>query len=42
MKRLTHLLLVVLTALALSACAAATNPGLDHGTAPIGAVSEGP
>lgn len=41
MKRLSNLLLVVLVALTLSACAAATNPVLDHG-APIGATTDGP
>jgi hypothetical protein len=41
MKRLINYLLVVLVALALSACAAATNPVLDYG-APIGAESAGP
>ena len=41
MKRLANLLLVVLVALTLSACAAATNPVLDHGT-PVGAESYGP
>lgn len=41
MKRLINLLLVVLAALTLSACAAATTPMLDHG-APIGAYSDGP
>lgn len=41
MKRLTNLLLVVVTALTLAACAAATNPVLDHG-APIGAESVAP
>jgi hypothetical protein len=41
MKRILNVLLIVLVALTLTACAAATNPVLDHG-APIGAVSEGP
>ena len=41
MKRLVNLLLAVLVALTLSACAAATNPVLDHG-APIGAENTGP
>lgn len=41
MKRLINLLLVIAVALTLSACAAATNPVLDHGT-PIGAVPAGP
>ncbi len=42
MKRLSSLLLVVIAALTLSACAATTNPAMDHRTAPIGAVSGGP
>ncbi len=41
MKRFVTLLLVVVTALTLSACAAATNPALDHG-GNIGAYSVGP
>lgn len=41
MKRLINLLLVVAVALTLSACAAATNPALDHG-APTDAVSASP
>ncbi len=41
MKRMINLFLVVLVALTLSACAAATNPVLDYG-APIGATSDGP
>jgi hypothetical protein len=41
MKRMLNVLLVVLVALTLTACAAATNPVLDHG-APIGAVTDGP
>lgn len=40
MKRLVNVLLVVLVALTLSACAAATNPVVDHGT--IGAYGDGP
>jgi hypothetical protein len=41
MKRTLNFLVVVMVALTLTACAAATNPVLDHG-APIGAVSDGP
>lgn len=41
MKCMLNFLVVVLVALTLTACAAATNPVLDHG-APIGAVSDGP
>lgn len=41
MKRLINLLLAVLVALTLSACAAATNPVLDENVA-IGAESYGP
>lgn len=41
MKRMLNFLVVVLVALTLTACAAATNPVLDHGAA-IGAVSDGP
>lgn len=41
MKRLINFMLAVLVALTLSACAAATNPVLDHGM-PIGAETDGP
>lgn len=41
MKRLINILLVVLAVLTLSACAATTNPVVDHET-PIGAESYGP
>lgn len=41
MKRLINLLLAVLVALTLSACAAATNPVLDE-NAVIGAETYGP
>jgi len=41
MKLFTKFLLVVLTALTLSACAAATNPVLDQGTT-VGAYTDGP
>lgn len=40
MKRLLNVLLVLLVAVTLSACAAATNPLVDHGT--IGAYTGGP
>lgn len=41
MKRLLNLLLAVLVALTLSACAAATNPVIDQ-EAPVGAYNTGP
>jgi len=41
MKRFVHILLIVLVAFSLAACAASTNPGMDHGT-PIGAFNDGP
>lgn len=41
MKRLLNVLLAVLVALTLSACAAATNPVVDHET-DIGAYNVGP
>ena len=40
MKRVINLLLAALVALTLSACAAATNPVLDHDV-PIGAQTDG-
>jgi hypothetical protein len=42
MKRLINLFLVLVTALTLSACAAATTPNLDQGTETIGAEPFGP
>lgn len=40
MKSLVNVLLMILVAITLSACAAATNPVVDHGD--IGAYNDGP